>query len=47
MEGLCLAFQQVQVKEARSESGFVTGKEVTHVQVLREVVEKSELARLI
>lgn len=36
-------FQQVQVKEARFETDVVTGTEVTHVQVLWEVVIKSEL----
>ena len=40
-------FQQDQVKESRVETEFVTGKEVTHVQVLLGVVIKSELTHCI
>jgi len=40
VEGLCLTFQQVQTKEARSEDGFVSGKEGSHVQVLQGSCEE-------
>lgn len=46
LEGLCLAFQQVQTEEVRSVFGFVTGKQSSHLQILHRVVRKSVLGHL-
>lgn len=46
LEGLCLAFQQVQTEEVRSVFGFVTDKQSSHLQGSHRVVRKSGLGHL-